>query len=441
MKVQQEWLKQFGAAGEEYAYEVVLDNSGGLYAVGYTTDNMPESGVENQGDRDVWVAKYDVGSGTQLWINQFGSPERDSAVSVTVDGAGGVYIAGSTKGKLPGSDFGNKGSFDGFLAKHDASSGKQLWITQLGNAKHDGFTDIVVTRGGDLYVVGSTEREDNMVAGDGRDTWLAKYNAATGEQRWINQLGSTIDTRAGSLAVDSEGSVYILGRTGSRIPNAKIVEQNNWNVWLAKYDGGFGTQLWFTELGTNKAEFAGRIVLDHVGGVYITGSTSGALADNANQGEFDVFVAKYNTALGKQLWLNQIGSTGRESVVNIAIGNGGDLYIAGHTKGTISGSNVVNQGDWDAWLGRYDADNGRQMWVTQLGTEKQDLAVGLAVDTLGNVYVSGSTEGEFPGARQKGKRDAWIAKYRQVPESFEDIENVLNCKFSIRDELLVRSAS
>lgn len=262
---------------------------------------MPEAGVENQGDRDAWVAKYDVGSGTQLWINQFGSAERDGAVSVALDGVGGVYIVGSTKGKLPGSDVDNEGSFDGFLAKHDASSGKQLWVTQLGNAKQDGFTDIVATRGGDLYVTGYTEREDNTVSGDGMDTWLAKYDAATGAQRWVNQLGSTIDTRAGSLAVDSEGAVYILGRTGSRIPGADIAEQNNWNIWLAKYDGGFGTQLWSTEIGTKQAEFSGRIVLDHLGGVYITGSTSGALTDSANQGDFDAFISKYDAVLGKQL--------------------------------------------------------------------------------------------------------------------------------------------
>lgn len=441
MKVQQEWLKQFGTSGEEYAFEIVLDNSGGLYAVGYTTSDMPEAGVENQGDRDAWVAKYDVGSGTQLWIYQFGSAERDSAVSVTIDGLGGVYIVGSTKGKLPGSAVENEGGFDGFLAKHDAVSGKQLWVTQLGNAKQDGFTDIVATRSGDLYVTGYTEREDNAVSGDGMDTWLVKYDAATGAQRWVNQLGSTIDTRAGGLAVDSEGAVYILGRTGSRIPGADIVEQNNWNIWLAKYDGGFGTQLWSTEIGTKQAEYSGQIVLDHLGGVYIAGSTSGALTDSANQGDFDAFISKYDAVLGKQLWLNQMGSTGRESATNIAMGSGGDLYTIGHTTGAVTGSDTTNQGSQDVWLGRYDSDSGRQIWVAQLGSDKQDLAVGIAVDSSGNVYVSGSTEGELSRATSQGNRDAWIAKYKQVPESFEDVENVLNQKFSIADEQLVRSVS
>lgn len=439
MQVKQEWLQQFGTSGDDFALEAVVDNTGGLYVVGYSTGDMPESGVKNQGKRDAWVAKYDVGSGTQLWLQQFGSPEDDSALSVTVDGVGGVYISGATAGQLSGSN--NKGNSDGFLAKHDASSGKQLWVTQLGNAKSDSFTDIVVTRQGDLYVTGYTEREDNTVAGNGMDTWLAKYDAATGNQRWVNQLGSTIDTRAGSLAVDSEGSVYILGRTGDRIPGADLDMQNNWDIWLAKYDSGFGTQLWKTKLGSPKAEFAGRIAVDHRGGLYITGRTNGSVSDTANQGDFDAFVAKYDSALGKQLWITQIGSSKGESVTSLSIGNGGDLYVVGQTQGVIPGTNVTNQGDNDIWLGRYDADSGRQMWITQLGTEKQDLAVGIAVDSSGNVYVSGATEGEFPGSKSQGKKDAYIIKYKQVPESFEDVANVLEQQLSTRDELLIRSAS
>lgn len=441
MKVQKEWLKQFGTAGEDYALEVVLDNSGGLYAVGYTTDDMPEASVKNQGDRDAWVAKYDVGSGTQLWMNQFGSLERDGAVSVAVDGLGGVYIVGATKGKLSSSDSDNKGSFDGFLTKHDASTGKQLWVTQLGNSKHDSFTDVVVTRNGDLYVTGSTEREDNTVAGDGRDTWLAKYDAATGTQRWVNELDSTVDTRAGSLAVDSDGAVYILGRTGNRIPGADVVDQNSWNIWIAKYDSGFGTQHWSTELGSEKAELSGRLTLDHRGGLYITGSTSGKMTDEANQGDLDAFIAKYDATLGKQLWLNQIGTTSRDTVNSIAIGNSGDLYAVGQSAGAIPGAKATAQGSNDAWLGRYDADSGCQMWATQLGTDKQDLAVGIAVDSSGSVYISGSTGGEFSGSTNKGKYDTWIAKFKQVPESFEDIENVIEQKLSGRDDLLIRPAS
>lgn len=52
------------------------------------------------------------------------------------------------------------------------------------------------------------------------------------------------------------------------------------------------------------------------------------------------------------------------------------------------------------------------MWKKQLGTSNQDESYGVTVDSKGNVYISGRTEGSLGGANQGGQ-DAWITKYFQ----------------------------
>lgn len=52
-------------------------------------------------------------------------------------------------------------------------------------------------------------------------------------------------------------------------------------------------------------------------------------------------------------------------------------------------------------------------WKRQLGTYSYDHSWGVATDSLGNVYISGSTGGSLGGAFQGGT-DAWVAKYSQL---------------------------
>ena len=48
----------------------------------------------------------------------------------------------------------------------------------------------------------------------------------------------------------------------------------------------------------------------------------------------------------------------------------------------------------DAWLAKYDS-NGDQLWLQQLGIKDDDEANGVAVDSAGNIYITGYTDG-FP---------------------------------------------
>ncbi len=69
-----------------------------------------------------------------LWTRQLGSDTTDSALALTGDGAGGVYVAGSTRGGLAAGP--NSGGYDIWLARYSAAGGL-TWINQRGTAEND----------------------------------------------------------------------------------------------------------------------------------------------------------------------------------------------------------------------------------------------------------------------------------------------------------------
>lgn len=63
----------------------------------------------------------------------------------------------------------------------------------------------------------------------------------------------------------------------------------------------------------------------------------------------------------------------------------------------------------DAWLAKYDS-NGDRLWLQQLGTEDDDEANRVAVDSAGNVYTTGYTDGS-PDGSDRQMASAVLAQY------------------------------
>ncbi len=107
----QQWIRQFGSANIDRSADVAVDGSGNIYICGSTLGNLNGG---NAGGWDAFVAKYD-NDGNQQWISQFGSAGDDRGNSAAVDGSGNTYVTGFTGGSLDGS---NAGLADVFLAKY-----------------------------------------------------------------------------------------------------------------------------------------------------------------------------------------------------------------------------------------------------------------------------------------------------------------------------------
>jgi len=109
-------------------------------------------------------------------------------------------------------------------------------------------------------------------------------------------------------------------------------------------------------------------------------------------------------------WVRQIGTTADDTSSSVVVDGLGNVYISGTTTGSLGGPN--DGGMRNAFLAKYDS-SGSLLWIRQMGATDSD---SVAVDGLGNAYISGGTYGSLDGP-QMGNGDAFLAKFSApIPE-------------------------
>jgi hypothetical protein len=135
-----------------------------------------------------------------------------------------------------------------------------------------------------------------------------------------------------------------------------------------------------------------------VAAVSVALGISGAAADDGSEqiGASDAAdAASMPTAgSGRVLWSRQPGTSDFDDAQGVATDTDGNLYIVGETDGALGGP---KKGNGDAWLIKFDGDDGHRLWSRQPGTSDFDLAYSVATDLDGNVYVVGETTGALGG--------------------------------------------
>lgn len=235
-----------------------------------------------------------------------------------------------------------------------------------------------------------------------------------------------------AIAVDASGNVYVTGDTTSpnfpttagayntKFPNSCQGGTCTGVVFVAKLNPA-GTQLIYsTFLGGTGDSTGYGIVVDGAGNAYVTGTTSssdfpvtpGALRTTTDGG--DGWLAKLDPSGAKLLYSSFLGGGGPGFVTPIAISSSGDLFLGGSTGS--ANFPVVNavQSKFgggtcptgykvfpcsDAFIMRWRSSDMSLLNSTFLGGASNDWVEGLAVDSMGNVYVSGTTYSQdFPVA-------------------------------------------
>jgi hypothetical protein len=208
--------------------------------------------------------------------------------------------------------------------------------------------------------------------------------------------GPTSGSGPGTLTkFDSQGAPIWTRRFGAEqaYPNAVSVDAAN-NAYIASsgIDDAFATKfdfsgnlLWARTVPGSDRNDGLAIAADYLGNVFIGGVTFGMVGESYFGG-VDAFLVKYDT-LGNWQWSRQFGGEGNEGIAGAVADQGGNVYVAGTTQASLGNPNA---GGHDAFLRKYDGGGGL-MWSRTLGTSRGDGAEAVSIDGLGNVYISGYT--------------------------------------------------
>jgi hypothetical protein len=203
--------------------------------------------------------------------------------------------------------------------------------------------------------------------------------------------------------VDGSGNIYVAGYTTGNLDGE--INAGGYDAFLAMYDPT-GAWQWTKLLGTAGDDYANGVAVDVSGYIYVTGPTSGALDGETNAGGYDAFLAKYDSSGNKQ-WTKLLGTAAPDDATGVAVDGSGNIYVTGSTDGNLNGN--TNAGPSDVFLARYDSLGGR-LWTKLLGSSSGDYPLGIAVGG-GYIYVTGLTSGNLDGNTNAGDTDIFLVKY------------------------------
>ncbi|MEM6431303.1 MAG: hypothetical protein AAF708_18845, partial [Deinococcota bacterium] len=165
------------------------------------------------------------------------------------------------------------------------------------------------------------------------------------------------------------------------------------------------------QFGTQRNDAIVRLVTDGVENVYGVGVTQGLFGMTSAGGD-DVFVIQFDEN-GITKRLEQFGTDAFDTAEGMALDTNGQLYLTGFTQGSLTdatGASFGNAGSNDVFMMVLDA-NLQPVRNEQFGTLESENGRAIAVTDSGTVYIVGGTEGIFPDNTGVGGRDAFFAAF------------------------------
>ncbi|MCP3999888.1 MAG: hypothetical protein GY727_03160, partial [Gammaproteobacteria bacterium] len=399
------------------------------------------------------IAKYDKTKNLVIdpmlsystYLHGSSSDGDDRVGGIDVDEAGNAYVAGSTfSTSFPSANAWDNalGSLEIYVAKFNAAGDTLVYAAYLGGSERDGCGGgVSIDSAGNAYVTGYTRSTDFPVTSNavqptfGGGTWdaiVAKLNHSGNTLLYSTYLGGSGYDFPYSIAVDDDGNTHVAGLTDSTdFPTVNPLQPafggGTYDAFVAKFNTAGDELVYSTYLGGSGKEDFPDIEVDDAGNAYLgarTSSTDIPTVDPlqaTNAGGIDAFVMKFNTAGDTLIYSTYLGGSGRDTINGIIVDSIGNTYMTGGTSSfdfpTVNPLQSTYAGGRDAFVAKLNMSGDALVWSTYLGGSDSEWGKGIALDSLGCVYVMGNTYSlDFPTVNPLqsdliGGIDVFIAKF------------------------------
>lgn len=272
------------------------------------------------------------------------------------------------------------------------------YSTYLGNGGNEAGFDIAVDGAGNAYVTGTADSPEFSTSG-GSNAFVMKLNATGTARSYFTVLGGDGDDIGFGIAVDGAGNAYVTGSSDStNFPTTNALQSSfgggDRDAFIAKLNPTGASVGYSTYLGGSGDDAGLDIAVDDSGNAYVVGSTSSA--EFSLLGGNNAFVTKLNPAGNVRVYLAALGGSGDDKGLGIAVDSIGNAYITGLTDSTnFTTANPLQAtigGLYDAFLAKLNATGSTLVYSTYLGGGGNDAGFAVTADLAGSAYVTGSTD-------------------------------------------------
>jgi hypothetical protein len=377
----------FGGTGGDAGYGIALDSANNAYITGatYSTDfpvtcdafqtanpsttsGAPTAFVArlNATGNDLGYSTYLGGSG-----NSATPAHGDVAQAIAVDFTGSAYVTGytwspdfpTTTGTVQPDFAGSATVSNSFVAKLNPTGTALTYATYLGGSGSNGAGDygnaIALDSSGDAFIAGSTASTDFPITTGALQTssssvkaFVTELNPAGNNKIFSTYLGGTAGDSATAIAVDTSGNAYAAGNTNSSdFPTtAGVLEPSNYWIgppqgFVSKLKPGGATLAYSTYLQGQGTSIA-ALAVDASGIAYIAGrapatyfGTSGGFIGteddlNPPTGPYSAFIVKLDPSVSVLNYASLLGGSASDAATALALDSAGNVYLTGVASST-----------------------------------------------------------------------------------------------------------
>lgn len=439
-----QWVEEQQSNSRNEAHDLVVDTvTHHQYVVGMFEGVLAAEfpiGVNNTpdmsapyGNRDGWVAKYDV-NGNAIWAFKIGSAGSTVEVNaIEIDASGDIYITGyfdgtnvnfagvTTSLNITKTTIGGK---DVFVAKYNPSGNLQ-WVAHGGSTLEDvaegiaiNNTQVFVTgRYDGLFTItdpfSTAVTLPNHVDFSDVFVFALGHNGAVSWRR--SAAGSTADDEMAYAITADNRHVFIGGDFENNVTFFDAIKGNQvltpvtvgrTSIFLAGYNSVNGALNWVDRVGGNRdCQVRGMDLA--ASGLYFTGGidyTSGGVTfpgiapiTFGGGGGMEIFTARMDTVSGSRTtaWtvVELCNGTQPANGEDVIVSKTGEVFVTGQFRNTCTFNSSLNTqssvGSSDAFILEYDL-SGNFQWVETGESTGADKGWGVGFDHVGGVYCTGT---------------------------------------------------
>lgn len=346
----------FSAGFEEF---VAIDSQGNCYVLSAGTIT-PTAGafqtVPKQPSNPQFVVKVN-GSGSVAYATYLGGSGSDIPSGIVVDGSGNVYITGETFSN----DYPTLNAFqptlavapDVYITALNATGSALLYSTYWGGNGGDDGRSIAVDATSHAYVTGVTSSTNfptvapfqGSIEGTQDNAFVIKLNA-TGTPVYSTYLGGSGGSSGIAISADANGNAYVAAQSGPGFPLVNPIQSSAIDAAasVSEFNSTGSALVYSTYLG--ELTSAVGIQADSNGQAFVAGSVfvnatppgslplAAPIQSSFGAGTNDSFVTVINTSGTSLLFSSYLGGDS-DSPNGLGIDSAGNIYLSGYTNGGL----------------------------------------------------------------------------------------------------------